>query len=205
MGVTPVYAFPYPELTDPPNGPSQIQALATAVENKFVTVDSTVSSHTSSISTLQTTVNTLNLRSLGGRIVTTAGVINAGITTTEVNVTKAAFENSTITSGRVYIFTFTFSAQFTTANDSFLIRIRKDTALSGTVLVTWAIIPQVSGFSHYVTQRRPWIAPASDADADFYISFQRIAGSGSCDINGNSETTFFIEEVVGPTDWISVA
>lgn len=35
MGVTPVYGFPYPALTDSPNGPAQIQALAEAVESSL--------------------------------------------------------------------------------------------------------------------------------------------------------------------------
>jgi hypothetical protein len=39
MGTTPVYAFPYPGVNDSPNGPSQVQALATAVENKIVLMD----------------------------------------------------------------------------------------------------------------------------------------------------------------------
>lgn len=33
MGTTPTYGFPYPELSDPPNGPSAFQALAEAVED----------------------------------------------------------------------------------------------------------------------------------------------------------------------------
>jgi hypothetical protein len=37
--VTPTYGFPYPELTDPPNGPAQFQALALAVENKIIITD----------------------------------------------------------------------------------------------------------------------------------------------------------------------
>lgn len=32
MGTTPIYAWPYPELIDPPDGASQIKALALAVE-----------------------------------------------------------------------------------------------------------------------------------------------------------------------------
>ena len=32
MGTTTNYAWPYPELTDPPNGPAQIKALADAVD-----------------------------------------------------------------------------------------------------------------------------------------------------------------------------
>lgn len=42
-GTTPVYAFPYPSLSDPPNGAAQMQSLATAVENKVVTMDSAIS------------------------------------------------------------------------------------------------------------------------------------------------------------------
>lgn len=36
---TPVYALPYPETTDAPDGPSQIQALALAVETALIALD----------------------------------------------------------------------------------------------------------------------------------------------------------------------
>lgn len=39
MPVTPNFSLPYPSLTDAPNGPAQIKALADAVDAKFVTVD----------------------------------------------------------------------------------------------------------------------------------------------------------------------
>jgi hypothetical protein len=202
---TPTYAFPYPSLSDPPNGAGQIQSLAQAVENKIITVDATDAAQNSSITTINTTLNTLNMRSLGGRIATTAGVINAGITTTEVNITKIQFENSVITSGRIYVFHVTLSFQASAGNDSYQVRVRKDTALSGTIVAAKATITQVSGFTHYLEFHRPWSAPSSDADADFYVSAQRIAGSGSIDVNGNSETCFWIDEIVNPTDWQLVA
>lgn len=204
MPTTPVYAFPYPSLGDPPNGPAQIQALATAVENKIITVDATDAAQTSNISALQTTVNTLNMRSLGGRIVTTVGVINSGISTTETNITKLAFENSAITIGRVYVFNLFLSAQFSAGNDSFAVRIRKDTALSGTILVVSAWISQVAGFTHERFISVPWIATGTDADADFYVSVQRAAGTGTCDVNGGSLSSFFIYEVTNPSDWTAV-
>ncbi|GIG69748.1 hypothetical protein [Phytomonospora endophytica] len=37
MGSTPVYALPYPESTDPPNGPAQFRALAEATETALAT------------------------------------------------------------------------------------------------------------------------------------------------------------------------
>lgn len=42
MGVTANYSFPYPELSDAPNGPVQIGALATAVDTALDTVDDSV-------------------------------------------------------------------------------------------------------------------------------------------------------------------
>lgn len=38
-GTTPVYGIPYPESTDPPNGPSQMQALALEVEAELARID----------------------------------------------------------------------------------------------------------------------------------------------------------------------
>jgi len=39
MGNTPNYTWPYPELTDPPDGAGQIKALALAVDTSLKTVD----------------------------------------------------------------------------------------------------------------------------------------------------------------------
>lgn len=42
MGTTSNYALPYPAATDPPDGATQIQALATAVDTNLKTVDNKV-------------------------------------------------------------------------------------------------------------------------------------------------------------------
>jgi len=42
MPVTPIYALPYPALSDPPNGPSQFQALAEEVETELSRIDSSI-------------------------------------------------------------------------------------------------------------------------------------------------------------------
>lgn len=39
MPTTPIYAIPYPGLSDQPHGPNQMQALALEVENELVRVD----------------------------------------------------------------------------------------------------------------------------------------------------------------------
>lgn len=42
MPSTPIYGLPYPSLSDPPNGPAQIQALADAVEDELDRIDDTI-------------------------------------------------------------------------------------------------------------------------------------------------------------------
>jgi hypothetical protein len=39
MPTTPIYAFPYPALSDSPDGPTQIQSLALALETKIAAMD----------------------------------------------------------------------------------------------------------------------------------------------------------------------
>ncbi len=41
MPSTPTYGLPYPALSDPPNGPAQIQALAEEVETELTRIDAT--------------------------------------------------------------------------------------------------------------------------------------------------------------------
>jgi hypothetical protein len=43
---TPTYGIPYPEATDPPNGPAQMQALALEVEAEITRVDTTAAANT---------------------------------------------------------------------------------------------------------------------------------------------------------------
>lgn len=46
---TPIYSFPYPVLTDPPNGAAQIQALAEAVEDSLNTVETSLAADTTTL------------------------------------------------------------------------------------------------------------------------------------------------------------
>lgn len=53
MPVTPTYNFPYPALSDPPNGPSQVQGLATGVETELVRIDNAALSVGNRVTTLE--------------------------------------------------------------------------------------------------------------------------------------------------------
>lgn len=57
MPITSVYSFPYPALSDSPNGPAQFQALAEAIEDKFVTNDATDTTLGNRITDLENDLN----------------------------------------------------------------------------------------------------------------------------------------------------
>lgn len=73
MGTTANYLFPFPELTDSPNGPAQIGALATAVDTSLKTVEN-------SITTKAYATKVANQSGGGQQIVTTSTVDLAGAT-----------------------------------------------------------------------------------------------------------------------------
>lgn len=50
MPTTPIYGLPYPALSDPPNGPAQIQALAEGVESELQRIDATADTDQSLLS-----------------------------------------------------------------------------------------------------------------------------------------------------------
>lgn len=57
MPVTPIYGIPYPALSDPPNGPSQMQALALEVETELARIDAVDGTQNSNIAALQSATN----------------------------------------------------------------------------------------------------------------------------------------------------
>lgn len=88
MPNTPVYGLPYPDLSEPPNGPEQIQALAEAVESTIQATDTRVTA----------VETTLDQFSTGGAL--TDVELNSGTTT-------SATYTATITGGTPCIVTFT--------------------------------------------------------------------------------------------------
>lgn len=142
---------------------------------------------------------------IAGRVMSTAGIQYTTSGTTELDVTKLRIENYRVKSGGWYIFWVKLSAQFNGAGDSFNIRIRRDTALSGTVVANFEWIGQVAGFTQTVTMGIPWQAPADDADFDVYVSTQRIAGASTMAINGDERSAFWIDDRGGDsTLWSKV-
>lgn len=230
MAVTPIYNLPFPILSDPPNGPAQIGALAQAVENELNRIDTAILPTIIYTSNVNTIVNpTLNavaydttrrtfyrytgavwasILTIGGRVVSQAGFITTGIDDTpEVNITKLALENTQVVGGTFYVLNLYLSVNFATvaANDSYLVRVRKDTPLVGTVILEGNLRPASPDlFDDSKTLSQPWLAPATDTDADFYVSIQRVFGTGTMNVYGNSRTSFWIDEKSADTGIWSV-
>jgi hypothetical protein len=81
MGTTAIYQFPYPELTDPPDGPAQIKALAQAIETKVAAIDAVDAAIKQTISKAVSGTWVVNLNA---NSVATLGVTFAGASFTAI-------------------------------------------------------------------------------------------------------------------------
>lgn len=142
-------------------------------------------------------------RNIAARVVTTAGVINGGIAGTETNIAKMAMDNEVIQAGQFIIWV-RISAQFSAGANSFTIKVRKDTPLTGPVLADFTVLSQVSGFTQDTYGEAPWKAGSADADFDAYVSVVRNAGAGTCDVNGGNKAAWGIDEYMAPASFLEV-
>jgi hypothetical protein len=170
------FAFPYPVSTNAPDVPVDIKALAEAVDTSLLPVSATATS----------------LANLVGKRVTAAGVIHAAVGGTEVNITKLAATAAIITGSyyrlraRVYV-----SAPSATSSDDYFVRIRRTTALTGTVVADQPNFIDVPGVDHVLDLDTVWKADVSGS-TQFFVSLQRLAGTGTVDVVGDSKTNFAI-------------
>jgi len=134
------------------------------------------------------------VKTLAGRLVTTAGAINTGIGGTEVDIPKLAITGVKTKLNCWYQFAVALAGQPSAANASFTIRVRKDTALTGTVVADWSWLTDVAGFTDSKFFTLPWKALADNSSTNFYVSAQLAGGTGTLDINGVRRTGFWISD-----------
>lgn len=184
MGVTPIYAFPFPALSDPPNGASQIQSLATAVENKIALVDATDATQSTNITNLQ---NVDPIILAWGRRTTPSST-----TTTTVGVLR--LDGIPVISGRAYNIMGTgICLDSTVTSDALQVDIRFTTngtnattaspILTGSV-VFGRIVVLNSGESKCISCQ---YEPAGNQTLSLLLCVSRIAGSGNSRIFGSAD------------------
>lgn len=145
---------------------------------------------------------------LGGRIIDQAGFIGTTSGTVEKDFAKLALEGRRIVSGRVYELHLNLFWNFATVatGDSYIVRIRKDTPLTGTVIAEWVIRPvDASAFDESESFEQPWRCTATDTNGRFYVSITRVAGTGTLSLNGDKKTAFWVVDRGSDTAvWASV-
>lgn len=82
---TPVYGIPYPESADPPDGPSQMQALALEVETELVRVDAAATALTATVAARAKGVVSAGSTTSSGDVGTTETIISSRTFTAEAN------------------------------------------------------------------------------------------------------------------------
>lgn len=178
MPVTPVYALPYPSLSDAPNGPAQFQALAEAVESKFVSVDSITSSHTASI----TLLNRLGIKDRASRST------DSTATATEIGVLR--LDDVPILAGRIYaIQTTPLGLDSTSTNDEIIAQFRFTTDGS-TPTTASTVLPggrvQVRQTDSNVPEHKTiytTYTPAANETLSLLLTVARLAGAGNVRIS----------------------
>jgi len=143
-------------------------------------------------------------RVVAGAVAETAGVINSAVTTTETTVTKLNLTGVSQELGRTYLLNLNLFANFTQPGELYRIRVRQDTALSGTVLAEWTWTTDLGNDDHR-SFAQPYKATASGT-VSLYVSVQRVVAAGSpgnMSVYGFSRTAFWVERT--SNSWSYVA
>lgn len=119
--------------------------------------------------------------------VSTAAVINTTSGTTELNVPKLALSGIPQVAGGLYRFSPRLTVQNSVGTDDYSLILRRDTALTGTVVRQWFL------YSPNLTSVRQWqswadITAIADETVNYFVSIQRTAGSGTIAIYGQVGT-----------------
>jgi hypothetical protein len=119
--------------------------------------------------------------------VSTAGIINTTSGTTQLDIPKMALGPIPQVNGGLYQFNLHAIVQASVATDEFKMLVRRDTALTGTIIQEWTI------FAAGITTARgvyPWddfVASATE-DVNYFVSLQRTSGTGTLAIYGQYGT-----------------
>lgn len=154
-------------------------------------------------------VDNLNLvrrgiRVLQGKILSTAGVQYTTSGAAELSMPKLQMSNVTIEANRPYFFGMTLLLQTTVSLDTCWVRIRQNTALTGTELVLGRITIPVLSRDLTFSMLLPW-KPAAGGVMTFHTSIVRGAGSGVESVYGNLQTSVWIEKAGDDgTEWALV-
>lgn len=118
-----------------------------------------------------------------------AGSIAVTSGTTELNIPQMAIGPVALVAGGLYRWDIRLTLQASVTTDTFRFRIRRDTALTGTVVTDWSL-PAANTLG--VTAFSSWdnfISSVADPTVSYFVSLTRTSGSGTLTLFGQTSTT----------------
>lgn len=120
--------------------------------------------------------------------VSAAGSIGVTSGTTELNLAKLALGPVPQVNGGLYHFDLSLTCQNSVASDEYHFFLRRDTALTGTLITTFIL------FATSVTSGRAFVGwddvtAAADENVQYYLSVKRVVGSGTLTVYGQLSST----------------
>lgn len=169
MPFTPVYGIPYPALSDPPNGPSQLQALATEVETELARIDGLIAGNASSITTLQN--NRERILAWGRR------TSSSSSTTTTVGVIR--LDGIALTGGRLYRVTYVTHPSSTVGTDTIRTEVRFTTNNTAATTASPVMFNSQVYDTPNAETHMTLYAPSVNETLSVLLCVTRFAGSGN--------------------------
>lgn len=132
---------------------------------------------------------------LSGRILSGVGAQYAITTNVETNLAKLALPGVKITAGRVYEFKVNLVVNINVSiATSFLVRVRRDVALTGPILAEWPWPTGTTPVDDSRTLAQEWLATTTAPAVPLFVSVVRTAGNGLMNVIGNRRSTFRIAD-----------
>jgi hypothetical protein len=141
---------------------------------------------------------------LSGRIMSGTGMQASITNNVETNLPKLALPAVKITAGRVYEFKVNLDAAITATATTFLVRVRRDVALTGPLLAEWSWQSGIANAEDARTFAQEWLAPTTAPAVPLFVSVLRTAGAGVMNVFGNRRSTFRVADA-GAGVWAEVA
>ncbi len=128
----------------------------------------------------QKTIKSIEI-GVAGAVYTTSG-------TTELNMPRFSVGPVSVVNGALYLWNLRLDLQNTVGTDVFNLIIRRTTALTGTVISDW-LIRTSSGTVGYSQNYWDDFVSSADESVQYYVSVQRLSGTGTLSVYGQSSTT----------------
>lgn len=142
---------------------------------------------------------------LKGNILNVAGTYLTTSGTTELGLTKLSLTGITIPANGVMGFEASLrlsgGSGTAVAGDTFIVRVRQTTALSGTIRAEWRyIVPSANQASAFFSM--PFVPTSGSVSNDsFHLSIVRLIGSGVLGVEGDLLSSFSIWYVLNTSVW----